>query len=244
MKRITTAVILAAGMGTRISEITNDKIPKGFISISGISLVERSISKLKKVGIDKIYIVTGHLNHFYDEIVSEGINIYTKKNENYKCTGSMGSLAILENELKEDFLLLESDLVYEISALVNAINYPQDDCIMLSGKTNSGDECYVEIKNNNLYKISKNIKDIEFVYGELVGISKISLKLYKEMLKEYKNSNIEQYHYEYAIFDVARKSNVGYLKVDDLVWAEIDDKNQLERVRDIIMPKLYKKGEE
>jgi len=261
MEKIKTAVILAAGMGSRLQDITNDMLPKGLMKINGKSLVERSIEKLRSLGIEKIYIVTGHLNEFYDELAKENNYIETRKNRKYKATGSMTSLSILEDELNEDFLLLESDLIYEVYGLIKIINYEKDDCVLLSGKTNSGDECYVEVKDDNLYKISKKREEIERVYGELVGISKISIELYKEMLKQYKNFNnkindykdnfyksgnekAQKYDYESAIFDAAKKRKVGYLKIENLVWGEVDDKNHLERIKTIVLPKLEKNTEE
>lgn len=263
MGKIKTAVILAAGMGSRLQDITNDMLPKGLIKINGKSLVERSIEKLRSLGIEKVYIVTGHLHEFYDELAKDNKYIKTRRNRKYKATGSMTSLSILEEDLNEDFLLLESDLIYEVYGLIKIINYEKDDCILLSGKTDSGDECYVEVRDDNLYKISKNKEDIENVYGELVGISKISSELYKEMLKQYKNFNIsvydyknereffgsenknaKKYDYESAIFDAAQKRKVGYLKIENLIWGEIDDKNHLERIKKIILPKLEKNMEE
>lgn len=254
MSRIKTAVILAAGMGSRLNDITNDEIPKGLLNINGKTLVERSIEKLRSIGIEKIYIVTGHLSFKYDELANKYKFIKTKRNRKYKATGSMTSLAILENDIKEDFLLLESDLIYEVYALIKAVNYEENDCVLLSGKTNSGDECYVEVKDDNLYKISKDIKEIGQVYGELVGISKISLDLYKSMIKEYKKFNYDiddeyefleykkspskKYDYENAIFDAAKNRKVGYLKIDNLIWGEIDDRNHLERVKRDILPKI------
>lgn len=111
MKRIRTAVILAAGMGSRLYDVTGDSIPKGFLEVNGKTLIERSIEKLRSIGIEKIYIVTGHLNEYYDKLAEKYNFIETKRNRRYRTTGSMTSLAILENELKEDFLLLESDLI-------------------------------------------------------------------------------------------------------------------------------------
>lgn len=263
MRKIKTAVILAAGMGSRLQDITNDMLPKGLIKINGKSLVERSIEKLRSLGIEKIYIVTGHLHEFYDELAKDKNYIETRRNRKYKATGSMTSLSILEDELKEDFLLLESDLIYEVYGLIKVLDYEEDDCVLLSGRTNSGDECYVEVRDENLYKISKNKEEIKTVYGELVGISKISIELYKEMLKQYKNFNnkifdyenekypfefednkTRKYDYENAIFDAASKRKVGYLKIENLIWGEIDDKSHLERIKKIILPKLEKNIEE
>ena len=255
MKNINVAVILAAGMGSRLQFVTKDEIPKGLMKVNGKSLVERSIEKLRSVGVNKIYIVTGHLNQLYDEFAEGKGYIQTVKNRRYRTTGSMASLAVLKDELKEDFLLLEGDLIYEVYGLIQAINFPERDCVLLSGKTNSGDECYVEVRDDNLYKISKDKSQIKEVYGELVGISKISIDLFKEMIKENKRHNDEEsywfdnnaasakeknkkYDYESAIFDVAARRKVGYLKIENLVWGEIDDENHLERINRDILPKL------
>lgn len=244
MKNIDTAVILAAGMGTRLSDVTNGEIPKGFLNINGVTLINRSIKKLKTYGIKNIYIVTGYLSEFYEKISNNDESIFTRRNNYFSQKGSMSSLAVLRDELKDDFILLESDLIYESNALKYVIEFEKEDCILISGKTNSGDECYIEVKNDNLYKISKNINKISEVYGELVGISKISIPLYKQMLEEYEKTNINQYHYEEAIFDSAVKRKIGYLKVDDLIWAEIDDSSHLKRVKEKIIPKLRIKNEE
>lgn len=253
---VKTAVILAAGMGSRLYDVTDDAIPKGFLVVNGKSLIERSIEKLRSIGIEKIYIVTGHLNEYYDKLAEKYSFIETKRNRRYRTTGSMTSLAILENEVKEDFLLLESDLVYEVYGLTKTAMFEGEDCVLLSGKTNSGDECYVEVRNNNLYKISKDINEINEVYGELVGISKISKDLYKDMIKEYRkfmddlkyneydwdypNKTNYKYDYEKAIFDAAKNRKVGYLKIDNLIWGEIDDISQMERVRNVVIPRLEK----
>lgn len=244
MNNIKAAVILAAGMGTRLRSITNGEIPKGFLSVNGRTLVERSISKLRECGIEKIYIVTGHLNEFYEKLAAENEGIVTVRNENFANTGSMASLAVLENIINEDFLLLESDLIYEKRALLEAIKFGYNSCMMISGKTNSGDEYYIEVKDNNLHKGSKNKAVLKDVYGELVGVNKISMELFNVMLREFKNTEIKQYHYEDAMIDAAKSIIVGYKKVEDLVWAEIDDESHLERVERIIIPKLKAINEE
>lgn len=249
---VKTAVILAAGMGSRLQDITKNEVPKGLFKIEGKSLIERSVEKLRCLGIEKIYIVTGYLSESYEEFAKDKSYIHIFKNRKYKATGSMTSLAILENELKEDFILLESDILYEVYGLIKTINFEGQDCVLLSGKTNSGDECYVEVRDDNLYKISKIRTDIEEIYGELVGISKISLNLYREMIKAYRSKvsdvyydnnlveEIRKYDYENAIFDAAKNRKVGYLKIDNLVWGEVDDKHHLKRIKNEILPKLEK----
>lgn len=238
MGTIKTAVILAAGMGTRLSSVTNGMIPKGFLPVNGQALVERSINKLRECGIEKIYIVTGHLSDFYERLANENNNITTVKNDEYSTTGSMASLAKLKGIINEDFIVLESDLIYEKKAVVEAINFGYESCVMLSGKTNSGDEYYIEVKNDNLHKGSKDRSLLDEVYGEWVGISKISMNLFNKMVENYENTSIKQYHYEDAMIDSTKEIIIGYKKIEDLIWSEIDDESHLDRVLNTIIPKL------
>ena len=51
---------------------------------------------------------------------------------------------------------------------------------------------------------------------------------------------IKKYDYENAVFDAAQKRKVGYLKIDNLIWGEVDDKNHLNRIQNSILPQLEK----
>ena len=244
MNNIKSAVILAAGMGTRLRSVTNNMIPKGFLVVNGQTLVARSIKKLRQQGIEKIYIVTGNLSEFYEELAEKNNDIVTYKNEEYSTTGSMASLAILRGIVNEDFVLLESDIIYENKALANAINNENNSCVMISGQTNSGDEYYIELKEGVLYKASKDKSQLGSIYGEWVGISKISNELFQEMVIKFDESTNRQYGYEDCIIDASRKVYTGYEKVEDLIWGEIDDESHLKRINEKILPKLELKGEE
>ncbi|AWZ48184.1 nucleotidyl transferase [Clostridiaceae bacterium 14S0207] len=236
---IKTAVILAAGLGSRLHPVTKDEKPKGFIEVEGRSLIERSIENLLKNYIDRIIIVTGHLSNFYDDLKSKYSCIETVKNEQYAITGSMASLSKAYDLIHEEkFLLLESDLIYENKAIEVLQDSIQKDCVLLSGKTNSGDEVYVEVRENSIYKLSKDKHSLNNIYGELVGICKISHKLLDHMMKQYNNNTNSEYHYEYAIEDTTKNYKVGYKKIENLVWGEIDDARHLQRVERYIIPNL------
>ncbi|MGL5964313.1 MAG: sugar phosphate nucleotidyltransferase, partial [Fusobacteriaceae bacterium] len=67
------AILLAAGMGTRLRPLT-ETIPKSLIKINGEPLLERQIRFLKEIGIDEIYVVTGYLKECF-EYLKEKYNI-------------------------------------------------------------------------------------------------------------------------------------------------------------------------
>ena len=65
---VRTAVILAAGRGTRLGE-AGAEIPKGFIQLGAHAIVEESIVRLRHAGIERIIIVTGHQQQWYEAMV-------------------------------------------------------------------------------------------------------------------------------------------------------------------------------
>ena len=68
MQRIKTAVIMAAGLGTRFGRQT-EKIPKGFIEVGGKPMVVRSVETLLECGMDRILIGTGYKKEAYEALM-------------------------------------------------------------------------------------------------------------------------------------------------------------------------------
>ena len=240
------AVILAAGRGTRMGEQGIVK-PKGFIQVGSKPIIEESLIRLKRAGIKKVTLVTGHKSKFYQQLaIEQGDWVETIENPVYADSGSFYSLAMLDGRINEDFILLESDLIYEQRALDTLQNDERADVILLSGKTGSGDEVYVETTNTGenmiLKTMSKDRSQLSAVIaGELVGISKVSLSLFNNMMDIAKPLFEKTRHFEYEAegFVQAAKTQPIYCHcIDDLAWSEIDDLNHLQRATDVIYPRL------
>ena len=168
------AVILAGGMGTRLKEVT-ENMPKGFLEIDNVPIVEQSIQKLIACGVEEVIIGTGHCNEWYDKLTEKYHIVKTIKNEDYSNTSSMGTLEVCAPLINSEFLLLESDLIYDEVGLKVLINDKRQNVILASGKTNSFDEVYLDFDENQvLTKVSKNSDDFDNPNTELVGITKIS----------------------------------------------------------------------
>jgi len=237
MVNVRQAVILGAGLGSRFWGVLNDR-PKGFLKLGSSPIVEESIVKLLRAGISDIVIVTGYYHEFYDRLSEKYPLVRTVLNPEFASTGSMLSLYTAARYVNSDFLLLESDLVYEYKALQTLQDFPEDTCILLSGKTGAGDEVYVGISDDRVVNMSKRRDDITCLGGELVGISKISLELYAQMtdLAPEKYKHNRQYQYEDCLVDVSAKVAIHYQRLDNLAWIEIDDENHLSRAREKIYP--------
>ncbi len=233
--KIKEAVILAAGNRKDFDR------PVGFLEIEDFKVIERIIKILKQNGIEKIVIVTGYKSDYFEKLKSFDNTIHIVKNDYYKWTGNMASLALAEKELDGDFLIIENDLVFEDVAIERIINSSYKDCVLITNESGSGDEAFVELRENYLYKISKDIHQFNKIDGEMIGISKISKEFFKLMLEEFSMNMNPYVNYEYIILDISRVHKVGVEKIIDLVWGEIDNKNQYEMLIKNIMPRLRRK---
>jgi choline kinase len=236
-----TAVILAAGMGTRLRAAHAD-MPKGFLELGGLPIVEQSIMKLEQAGINDIVIVTGYAAEYYEKLATryDG-TVRLVHNPEFANSGSMYSLFCAGDAIDDDFLLLESDLLYESRALDVLIEHECSDAVLLSGPTGAGDEVYVEAPNGFLVGMSKERNKLASSAGELVGISKISRGLFalmKNLAREQFRSSL---HYDYetdCLVAAAQSWEIACPVVSDLIWTEIDDPDHLERARELILPRL------
>jgi 2-aminoethylphosphonate-pyruvate transaminase len=239
---IDTAIILAAGRGSRLKEITKDR-PKGFIVLNQKPIIEESIIKLFQAGIENIIIGTGYCSEKYDELAKKYSHISCVKNALYAKSGSMYTLYNIRDHIQNDFLLLESDLIYDKAGLNLLIKSPWPDTILTSGKTNANDEAYVEIDDKNcLVNVSKDPTKLENIYSELIGISKISYPTFEKLciFAEKSFQNDLMLDYEYALVGIAPSTDIHVLKFEDFTWSEIDDEGQLTRARNLIYPKILK----
>jgi 2-aminoethylphosphonate-pyruvate transaminase len=244
MQTLKTAVILAAGMGTRLRDIFKNK-PKGLLEIGGKQLIMESLRRITVGGITDIIMVTGYSSDHYKQALSkEYPGIRYVPNREYDSTGSMHSLFQVRNLVTSDFLLLESDLLYEdrcISALMDSKNKTE---ILISGKTGSGDEVYVYGENNRVSRINKAKSETLTCQGELVGISKLDRSFFEQLCQYYETNlpKLKNAHYEECISDLSVTQKVHYLRILDLVWTEIDNPDHYKRALKEIYPRIY--GEE
>jgi len=243
---IKTAVYMAAGVGSRLKGHFDEK-PKGFLNIGGMPIIERSIGILLKNGIEHVLIGTGYKSEYYESLTQKHRQISCVKNSTYEVTGSFYTFSTMFDRISEDFLLLESDLLFEQRSIPVLGGDPRPDVILASGRTGSGDEVYIEVDRDGcLVRMSKKRKDLENIYGELVGISKLSLSALDE-LRDWKNKNPEiagKCDYEFALSSISRRVPIAVNRIDDLVWAEIDDESHLKRAMQNVYPKIAEKENE
>lgn len=234
-KNVKQAVILAAGRAEDFGK------PVGMLEIEDFKLIDRTLNILKENGITKIVIVTGYKSEAYEEYFKDSKNVKLVKSDIYKWTGTMHSLSLAKEYVDDDFLLIENDLVFEKRAIKELVESPERDCILFTNESGSGDEAFVEIRDNHLFKMSKDIHQFNRIDGEMIGITKISYKLYQMMLEEFKGNVNPYLNYEYVLLDVARNYNIGFVKIDDLAWGDADTLKEYEKIKNHLYPTIRRR---
>ena len=113
------AIILAAGMGTRLRPLTNDK-PKCLVEVNGVPMVERQIQFLKEKGINDITLISGYKANALDYLKGKyGVDIVF--NDRYETCNNINSLYIVKDRFHDTYIL-EGDVYMDKNILLSEVS--------------------------------------------------------------------------------------------------------------------------
>lgn len=235
------AIILAAGMGSRLKALTKDN-PKCMVKVNGETLIERVLSQLDKCNLEEIILVLGYKKEVLKEYINN-LKIKTKvsyiDNDIYDKTNNIYSLYMAKEEmLKNDILLLESDLIFDDSILKNLTADSNKNMAVIASYEPWMDGTCVKLDSeNNIidFVTSKkfdfnNTKDL-YKTVNIYKFSKEFNKCYIKFLEAYLSSNGENQYYETVLetmINVLPNKLKGFVLNDNQKWYEIDDKQDLD----------------
>ena len=236
-----TAVIMAAGLGSRFGKMT-ETMPKGFIEVGGMSMVIRSIETLLRCGIERIIIGTGYKKEAYEALRAQYPQIECVFSPRYAETNSMYTLYNCREAIGNDnFLLLESDIIFSRNAITHLLEDDHPDIMLITPVTKFQDQYYVEYDETGTLTRCSTKKDEIDAKGELVGIHKLSSAFYHRMCEEYERivADKPKLGYEYQLLDMSQHTMPVYvLNAKDVAWYEIDDADDLAFAEKNIIGKL------
>jgi len=232
------AVIDATGFGSRLWNRIGE-CPKGFLKIDGVPIIEQSITKLLGAGIEKIVIGTGFKKEMFDQLAKKYPQIKCVFNKDYETSGSMLTLYLLKDLIEEDFLLLESDMIFEYNVLHRILENQCPDLILGSSFTSSGEEVFIEVnEEKQLLHMSKNKKEMLNIFAELIGITKISFNTFRKMCNfaELTFPRYPNLDYEQALVGIAKEVELEVLKLEQAAWCKVNNEDHWERAIKIVYP--------
>ena len=173
---IRTAVIMAAGMGTRFGKYT-ELVPKGFVEVNGIPMVIQSIETLISCGIERVIIGTGYHKEAYEALCADYPEVICCHSPRYAETNCLYTLWNCRELIgDEDFLMLDSDLIYEPKAITSLIECKYPSAILTTPVKKFQDSIrikssslknYTQQKNAELNNIKNNLSNNNEFYKNL-----------------------------------------------------------------------------
>lgn len=235
------AIILAAGMGKRLKELTHDNT-KCMIQVCGETLIERMLRQQDRLNLERIVIVVGYQGRRLIDFVSS-LDIKTPiefiENPIYDKTNNIYSLSLAkERLLEDDTLLFESDIIFEDSVLDALVQDPRPTLALV--------DKYEPWMDGTCVRLSGDDEIIEFIPGKkfnhldsedcykTVNIYKFSREFsrnaYVPFLEAYQKALGENEYYEQVLMVIAMLNNseLRAKRLDGEKWYEIDDIQDLD----------------
>ena len=235
------AIILAAGMGRRLGELTSST-PKCMVKVNGVTLIERMLRQIDNLHLSRIVIVIGHEGAKLSEYISTlGVKtpvVYVDNPIYYK-TNNIYSLALASQFLHEDdTLLFESDLIFEDSVLAELVNDPRETLALVDKYESWMDGTCVKLRDDDSIEAFIPGKYFRFSdiksYYKTVNIYKFSLHFsrthYIPFLKAYQEALGLNEYYEQVLrlITMLDYPEIKAKRLSGQKWYEIDSIQDLD----------------
>ena len=236
------AIILAAGMGRRLGELTKDNT-KCMIPVNGVRLIDRLLGQLSQLSLNRVIIVVGYqgqklinyIGHRYDD----KLKIEYADNPIYDKTNNIYSLSLVKNQLMEDdTLLIESDLIFSDRLFSMILDNPYPNLALVAKYESWMDGTMVRLDGDNnivnfVPKKAFKYDDVDHYY-KTVNIYKFSKAFsqhkYVPFLEAYCHAlgNNEYYEQVLRVITLLDNAELKALPIGSEKWYEIDDVQDLD----------------
>lgn len=226
--RITTALLLAAGTGSRLFPLTQNS-PKCLTLVNNKSILERLVDSLKKQGFKRLVIVTGHEKDRIKEFLgskSGDMTVEYIHSPLFKTTNNIYSLWMARDIINEPFILFESDLVVN-STLLDEMVFPDRIAVALMQPWLNG----TTVTISSSKQVKRFQKGTTESYGEIryktVNIYSFSLSSWRAIVKrlsQYIFDGRVNCYYETVFAEMVKDNSLALKPVsfDHKPWCEID----------------------
>ena len=243
------AVILAAGMGKRLKELTNNNT-KCMVKVNGVSMIDRMLHQIQSKNVNRIVIVVGYEGEKLKEYISTlGINtpIVYVDNPIYDKTNNIYSLALARNYLcEDDTLLFESDLIFEDSVIDELLNDPRETLALVDKYESWMDGTCVKLAEDDTIEAFIPGKKFKFEdakdYYKTVNIYKFSKHFsenkYVPFLDAYQKALGLNEYYEQVlrVITMLDDPEIKAKRLSGQLWYEIDDVQDLNIAESMFTP--------
>ena len=242
---VTTALLLAAGTGSRLYPLTKNA-PKCLTRVNGMSILERLVVCLNKKGFKRLVVVTGYLDYCIREYLGSrfgGMEIDYIFSPFYETTNNIYSLWMAREIINEPFLLVESDLVFDAS-LLDEMLYPDRIAVAsmqlwMNGSTVTIDD-YQQVKGFQT-GIAGPFDESRYKTVNIYSFSLSSWHGISERLDQHISAGKTNNYYETVFAEMLDEGNLSLKTVsfDSMPWYEIDTLADLAEAEELLSADKY-----
>jgi L-glutamine-phosphate cytidylyltransferase len=227
------AVILAAGIGSRLKPLTDIK-PKTMVAVNGTPMIGRIIASLVQGGVDQIIICSGYLSDVIRRYSAEAfphVRVTFVENTDYRTTNNMFSLYLAREYLVGDCLIMNADLCFDSEVIPLLVAHTGSAFAVDSGKYIE-ESMKVVVHNGIITAISKQLQPHES-YGCSIDVYKIDGSDTAVLVDEMRRIiDVEGIRNQWTEVMLNRLCNTGRLRVapvsiGTLRWYEVDNFDDL-----------------
>ena len=234
------AVILAAGRGLRLHDVTNGG-NKCLAPVGGSSLIARQMRSLRACGIDDLTVVIGF--RAGDVRRACGADVSFVVNRRYQSTNSLYSLWLARDLITDGFIVLNGDVLFHEQLLRDLLTSRDEDALLMSarrGEQYSDEEMKICVRAGCVARIAKDI-DPDEADGENVGIAKFGpdgAKLLVEQLGDALGSGGERDWLPRAFDTFAQRRPLRVVETRGFPWTELDSPEDYWRACADVLPAI------
>lgn len=249
MTSIKTAIILAAGRGSRLKERTLNH-PKPMTLVNNVTIIDNLIRELRSQKIREIVVVTGYMSEKLEKHLQayhKDTNIIFVENEIYDSTNNIYSLWLAKEYMEHGFFLFEADVFCDEFLIHELLNSPHHNLIVVDKHKKGMDGTVVELTEDGLVKemYLKRHQGEEFSYYQkykTVNFYKLSgyysqKYLIPKMGNHIDRDDVNVYYEQIIKEDIDEGHSFYALETGDNRWWEIDTPEDLEKARSIFNEK-------
>ena len=238
------AIIMAAGIGSRLLKISNGK-PKCLIIAGKETLISRMVRLLRQCNIHDITVITGYMSHLIHQDLGEKVRYFN--NPFYQATNSIASLWLARELLTKDVILMNADLFLEDNILNIALSQTKN-AVMLSDSTRietadfrfgvNGDRI---LKTGN--KLANDETDCEYV--GVARIDKNFIHQFKNRLEYLLSKGDFNNWWEGVLYSFIEEGvDIFHADVKGEFWTEVDNLNDYQRLTSWLSKKYSNRNED
>jgi choline kinase len=231
-----TAIILAAGVGKRLGGGIADR-PKCLTELDGRSLLDRTLDALEQVGVRQAVVVVGYLAEQVQEAVAGREGVGTVYNPEYR-KGAILSLWTAREWLNGDVLVMDADVLFPVEMLRRLVDSPHSNCFLMDTRAaNDGEAQMLMAKDGRVLDIARGLRGDFDACGESVGFLKLDTAGAGALcclLQETLSRGQDGIEHEEVYPALMRECVIGYERVDDLPWMEIDFPEDVEGAKALL----------